>query len=186
MALLRSGGIDAYLQGGEHRALLGQLGRHIEMRILVPCQQLEAAEALLFAVPIPESDDYDLEDFEDDEAQSTMELAALSQFRRPGYAIWLAMMLPAGTGHLYAREIPLATLLGAVELGFILAFVNSGDPRWLMLLLAAMVIDAVGGYIATLRANRRLALRPAPPEPNHPYRRAFRKHRSHALPEDRR
>lgn len=167
--------------------MLGQLGRHIEMRIMVPRYQLEAAENLLFAKPIVESVADEDEAFadpdeEDDDGQSAMELAAMAQYRRPGYALWLAFLIPLGTGHLYARELSLATLLGAVELGILLGFIASGDPRWLILLAAGMFIDGVGGYLAALRSNQRLELRPIPPQPTHPYRRAFRRDRSHALP----
>lgn len=46
-AFLEDHGVFVYLQGENHRALLGQVGAYIPLRLLVPAEQLEEARELV-------------------------------------------------------------------------------------------------------------------------------------------
>ena len=169
MALLRSGGIHAFLQGGEHRALLGQFGRYIELRILVPRRELVRAEALLFALPVNDRNALDCDDEEDEDEEWAASLAL--RRRKPVYAAGLAFLLPFGAGHMYARNWILGLSLLLAQILFWIALRATGSPWWLLAASGVVVLDSVGAWWAAKRYNAKLALpEPAHPVAQHPYR----------------
>jgi len=78
-SMLEAEGIEYVVQGENHRSMLGALGTYIELRVLVPREKLQAAQALFVK---------DTEDLSADEPQASRTYSE----RRRRIGLWLLVV----------------------------------------------------------------------------------------------
>lgn len=161
-SLLEAEGIEVFVQGEHHRAVEGALmGAMIELRAMVRQADLDEARELieeldyaehLPAEPVPaDPDDKSLQQFRDRETGTNPDAP-----RNPTSAVWRAMLLPFGGGHLYAGRTGVAAVLAAIQaLNVILGLLGWGVGTAVMSLI---VFDALFSAAALRRDQARLAL----------------------------
>lgn len=142
-------GIGVYVQGENHRSLLGMVGAYIELSIMVPKSQLEEARELLAeynngqeAVEPPETRGPHRDQFKDEEEQDDSLVTAADLKIAKRRAILGAMVIPFGGGHFSA---------GASTRGFVLAIVSilgivkgATQPAFFALWALAIAMDLYG------------------------------------------
>jgi|GEM_PF-1859136 len=126
-SLLESEGIRVFVQGEHHRAVTGQMfGAMVELRVHVPRKDLDEARELLEEIEYaehlpPEKTDADPKDRslqrfleEHDEESAPLvepDLPKNLSPRRPWVAVVIALFIPLGLAHLYARRPGRALIL---------------------------------------------------------------------------
>jgi hypothetical protein len=182
-SFLEAEGIQVYLQGENHRALLGMMGPYIELRIMVPPEQAEEAVALLASASegiggLSESEDAlgGLSETADpagalsvpgvraatdgDEPASFASSTSTLRPKLPVMAVFLSLCVTFGTGHLYAGATKRGIGLGMLEiaaLAWCWHFPGSSGLG-LLAILAIVATDAVGATQQLARLTRRSEL----------------------------
>ena len=137
--------IHVYVQGENHRSMLGMVGAYIALRIMVPGTQLDEARELLEeyenAEPEDEGPEFrgafrDVGDDEDEE--DSLELAEVE--RRVKAARLAAIVLPLGGGN-FSAGAPLRGLVLAALVGLTLFKAATGAPILLLAWPAIVALD---------------------------------------------
>jgi Putative prokaryotic signal transducing protein len=125
------------------------------IRIVVPRADLENAKEALEAMtageqhpfrgPTPARED------DEDEARG----ATIEKPRSASSALALAIIVPIGAGHFYARHGAAGIILCAGMLGAFLASIVGGQPAFLRAWGILVVVDAIGAFFAARRYNQR-------------------------------
>ena len=150
--------IHVYVQGENHRSMLGMVGAYIDLRIMVPRESAEEAVRLVeeFHAASEETDDgaehrgpYRDEEEEEDGGIDEVEIR-----RKVRGARMVALFLPFGTGHLaagatFAGLILVLTSLAGIVLG------NSRSPALWFLWPLAVAMD----FMLVPKVVRRLAIK---------------------------
>ena len=164
-SLLESEGIEVLVQGEHHRALEGALLG--ALRVMVRRRELDDARELLeeaaYAEHLPpDADDAPIEDnsvlrfreqFDDPDAEApTSDVPA----RKPAMAVALALLLPFGTGHMYARRHLTGVAIGIALLVNFTLWLRG----WFVLpaVVALVAFDAIWSSVAVRRDLQRRAL----------------------------
>jgi len=141
-ALLEASGIESYIQGENHRAMLGMMGAYIELRVMVAADDLEEARAVLAqAEPEPEPEP---------------EPESGTRRRRIGTAVVVSVALTFGCGHFYAGAWLRGGTLAALELVAIALIASGVFKLGLGLVLLAICIDAVGSAVLIGEQNSKI------------------------------
>lgn len=148
-AYLEDHGLFCYVQGENHRGLLGMVGAYISLRLMVPSDQLETARELLERYHEAEEEEPGPEfrgpfrdgGPEEDEEDDSLDEARLRQRIRKARLV--ALVLPCGFGHFAAGAPIRGLILMAICLG---GFWNLfyGRPTLLLLWPLAVVMDWAG------------------------------------------
>ncbi len=172
-SLLESEGIEVLVQGEHHRALEGALlGAMIELRVMVRRGDLDDARELLeevaYAEHLPPDDEVaPIEDksvlrfreqFDDPDADVPTSDAPA---RKPAMAAALAVLVPFGSGHIYARRPVTGAAIGvALLVNFVLWL-----QGWFVLpaVVALVGFDAIWSSVMVRRDLQRRALDAARP-----------------------
>jgi hypothetical protein len=143
---LEDHGIFCYVQGENHRSMLGMVGTYISLRLMVPSAKLEEAQGLLeaFYAEDPEGDagpefrgpfrDGDQEDEEED----SLDHAHLAQKIRRARS--MALLFPFGGGHLTAGAPVRGLVLAAAVAGAVVLAISRG-PAYLLAVPLAILMD---------------------------------------------
>ncbi|MBL4634636.1 MAG: DUF2007 domain-containing protein [Kofleriaceae bacterium] len=162
---LESEGITVYIQGENHRSMLGMVGAFIELNVLVASSDYEEANAMMQAfgeaqpddeggLEGPYRDDFSEEDEEDDdELQAAIE-------KRTKEVQNMAILVPFGGAH-FAAGAPVRGLVlaGLSALG-IAGILTGGSALSLLLVLTSILMDrstVKPVVIRSVRKSRRLA-----------------------------
>jgi hypothetical protein len=146
---LEDHGIYCYTQGENHRAMLGFLGPHIELNLMVPEADLDQARLLLqeyeAAAPEPASEERDEQDAKDDAGggeMDTWDAVRHKALRRLRVARICGLLFPVGLVHLAVGARVRGVILMAVCLGaWYMAMLN---PPWALLIPVALLVDIFG------------------------------------------
>ena len=162
-AVLEAEGIEVLVLGEHHRAVEGPLlGAMIELRVMVRRADLADAREILeeeaFAEHLPSEpsnepiDDPSILRFRERLADPDADLPldrSTPKPRIPAVAVMLALFIPIGAGHLYARR-PLfgAAVFAGVVLNFVLWL-----RGWFVspAVLGLIAFDAIGSFLAVRR-----------------------------------
>jgi len=171
-AYLGEHGIHCYIQGENHRGLLGVVGTYIDLRIMVPASDLETAETLL-----AEYDNFEVQDVadprglyrdegddEDEEKNEEGELPALPAHEKRLLS-FAGLAFPFGGAHFRAGAPITGLLLAAVSAAALLTAFTT--PVWALLWPVCVILDLkYAPPVAQRRhARRRLAEKAsAPPD----------------------
>jgi hypothetical protein len=156
-AYLEQHGVHVYVQGENHRSMLGMVGAYIALRLMVPSTQVELARQLLdeyedfepeeapdFRGPFRDSGDED----EDDELVPKVDAELIRKIRLA------AVLFPVGGGHLRAGA-PLRALVLAALVGLGLLKAATGTPLALLAWPAVVALDLLTApAVARARAGR--------------------------------
>lgn len=165
---LEDAGITVYVQGENHRSMLGMVGAYIELNILVPESDHEQAKEMMKAFVAADPDDAlgELEgpyrdDFEEEDDEDEHALNDAIKRRTRGVRM-VGFMFPFGGAH-FAAGAPIRGLIlaGFCVLGIALV-ATGGSPLPLLLVPLSVLMDykTVGPVVARkVRRERRLASR---------------------------
>jgi len=145
VGFLRDHGVPVQTSGGANTAL-PMMGL-TDLRILVPRADVERAEQVLTAMKRGQPEGHPFRDAPPESYEAPVA-------RRKGpFAIMLALLVPIGGGHFYARHGAAGTILAA---GIIGGFVGTclGVRALIYACAGLVVIDAVFAPLAVRRTNR--------------------------------
>jgi hypothetical protein len=154
-SLLESNGIFCYVQGEQHRSMLGMLGAYIELQLMVRRADLEQARELVesFHEALPS----------DDEPEADPEELPAAQPGRPksmGVAVLVALGLTFGCAHFYLGRVAWGVILAVTEgIGIFILFTHRNPPLGIALAATAIATDICGALfiIREQRLRDRLA-----------------------------
>ena len=175
---LESEGVFCYVQGEEHRQMLGVLGAYVEPKVMVKRGEAEQANELveLFRRSLSDEElaeqaglDEELE-FDDSAVEedgpyrSPARLKSEDRARKPLVSLAVGTIFGLGLGHRSAGAATRGLALAAVEIGFIVATIWGALALHLGVGIIALLhaCDGVGGALAAHDHNR--ALPPHPPD----------------------
>ncbi len=153
-------GIQVYVQGENHRSMLGMVGAYIDLHIMVPAKAAEEAKTLLEEFHAAEDEgeladgrgpfrDEDDDDEDDDDESSTRELELRRAVRG---ARMVGLFLPFGTAHMAAgARRPGLVFIAASLAGFVMGI---GSKASLGLLWPIAVVLDFLLVPSTLRRRR--------------------------------
>jgi hypothetical protein len=145
---LEAHGIYCYIQGENHRSMLGVLGPHIELNLMVPEADLDQARLLLqeyeAGAPEPASEEGNEQDEDGpggDEIDAWHERRHRA-LRRLRVARICGLLFPLGLVHLLVGASVRGVIMGAVCAGiWYMAMIN---PPWALLIPVAIIVDIIG------------------------------------------
>jgi hypothetical protein len=141
---LRDHGVPVQTAGGGSTAL-PTMGL-TDMRILVPRAELERAGQVLEAMKRGAADTHPFRDAPPEPYEAPVAK------RKAAFAVMLALLVPIGGGHFYARHGAAGTLLAAGIIGGVLG-ARFGIPALVYASALLVVIDAVTSPFAVRRTN---------------------------------
>jgi len=172
VAMIRSAlearGIEVFVQGEQHHAVLGPLGAAVRQRVLVRRAALPVARELASEIAGdlgPGVDDDGLRDDtyrepwvdeEDDSVEDDPEDRLTSKRKSLPIVLILASLgLAVGFAHMHASKPRFGALLLFVAI-FSLGLIIGGRLEGVLLLLVVYAVDLIGGIVAVVQYNRRL------------------------------
>lgn len=178
---LESEGVYCYIQGEEHRQLLGVLGSYVVPQVMVKREDAEQATELVDVFRNSVSDE-DLEqqagideELEFDDAaveedgpyRSPARLKSEDNSRKPAFSLAMGMILGLGQGHRVAGAKIRGLILAALEIAIIITTIHGSIALHLGLGIIALMhaCDGIGGALVAYDHNRSLPKKlPAGPE----------------------
>jgi hypothetical protein len=142
---LRDHGVPVQTAGGGSTAL-PMMGL-TDLRILVPRADLERAGQVLEAMNRGAAETHPFRDAPPEPYEAPIAK------RKPAFAVMLALLLPIGLGHFYARHGAAGTILAAGIMGGVVG-ARFGSPALVYASALLVVIDAVTSPFAVRRTNR--------------------------------
>jgi hypothetical protein len=149
-ALLEDQGVFCYVQGENHRSMLGMVGSYIDINLLVPADAAEQARELI------EDFRSEAEPVLDDDEQMVVpaEPDGLVDMDRPGrhadkkatVALGLSVLFGLGTGHFYVRAPVRGFLLLAAQIAGIV-IVGTAPIAGAVLHFGTRLLDAIGSVM---------------------------------------
>ena len=152
-SLLEDKGIPVYLQGENHRALLGLVGSFIELRILVPEENLAEAKRILEGL---ENEELQEGELVEDLMPVDIPVERGQPFSATGTPFkWWYLFLPFfgfGILHWSAGAYRRALVLMSIDIFAVYRW-DFGDPAFMVAHFFVIVADAVGGFLAMVESN---------------------------------
>lgn len=147
-SFLEDQGVYCYVQGENHRSMLGKVGTYIDIHIMVPSASADLARQLIedfrsAAEPVLEDDALEDDEDTDEPEFAAMERATPYSDKKLSIAIGLAAGLGLGTGHFYVGA-PIRGLILLVAQLAGLAFVGTAPVAAAVLHFGARVVDGFG------------------------------------------
>ena len=140
-------GITVYIQGENHRSMLGMVGAYIELNVLVPSSDFEEASEMMraFAEAEPEDALGGLEgpyrdDFEQEEEEDEAELSVAIERRTKGVRM-MGFIFPFGGAHFAAGAFVRALVLAGLCITGIAAVMTGASPIALLTMPLSMLMD---------------------------------------------
>lgn len=144
---LEDAGITVYVQGENHRSMLGMVGAYIELNILVPSSDFEEASEMMRAFVEAEPDDAlgELEgpyrdEFEQDEDEDESALDIAIERRTKGVRM-IGFIFPFGGAHFAAGAFVRGLVLAGLCITGIAAVMTGASPVALLTMPLSMLID---------------------------------------------
>jgi hypothetical protein len=146
---LEAHGIYCYTQGENHRSMLGFLGPHIELNLMVPEADLDQARLLLqeyeAAAPEPASEERDEQDEKGDPGGGEIDTGHERRhraLRRLRVARICGLLFPVGLVHLLVGAPVRGVIMMAVCVGA--WYMAMSNPPWALLIPVAIIVDIIG------------------------------------------
>ena len=169
---LESEGVYCYVQGEEHRQLLGVLGSYVEPRVMVKRGDVEQATELVevFRNSVSDEDldqqagfDEELE-FDDSAVEqdgpyrSPARVKSGDRARRPAFSLAMGLIFGLGQGHRIAGARIRGLILAAVEIVLIVTTIRGSVAPHLGLGIIALMhaCDGIGGALVAHEHNKSL------------------------------
>jgi len=150
-SVLEDHGIYVYLQGENHRSLMGLVGSFIELRVLVPEESLEQARRILKGLESEEIQEGELGEVRFPEEMPSEEVSPDADLDRgtPVFNTgWLLVpFLGFGLLHLCAGAWLRGAVLALIDLYAFYTWELS-EPSFLLTHFFVIVADAIGGLLA--------------------------------------
>ncbi len=143
---LESEGITVYIQGENHRSMLGMVGAYIELNVLVASSDFEEASAMMQAFEESQPDDAGglegpyRDDFSEEDEEDTEELQA-AILQRTSEVQRIGMLVPLGGAHFAAGAPVRGLVLAALSALGIAGILTGGSALSLLLVLTSILMD---------------------------------------------
>jgi hypothetical protein len=163
---LEDNDVPCFIQGENHRSMLGMLGAYIDIRVLVPpAHAARAAEFIgVFRAdaevidPVDFAEQDETDDALEDLSGRAVDEVAGARVKKPMVAVGFSLAIGLGFGHFYAGAPRRGAALAGLQL-VSLGLLPASPPLAAAVHFGARLVDAVGAA-ATLRRQR--AIEPAP------------------------